>query len=89
MIQKLYSIHRYQRRVKLLELKAAKYSWPRKVYDESPIDVARKLEDSGIKVVHIVDFGWPPAHRGSPVNYHIFWKLFTATQIWNLILLAV
>lgn len=40
-----------------------------KVYDDSPIDVARKLEDNGVKVVHIVDLDG--ALRGSPVNYHI------------------
>jgi phosphoribosylformimino-5-aminoimidazole carboxamide ribotide isomerase len=40
-----------------------------KVYDDSPIDVALRLEEHGIKVVHLVDLDG--AQKGSPVNYHI------------------
>lgn len=40
-----------------------------KVYDESPIDLARNFQDHGIEVVHLVDLDG--ARRGSPKNYHI------------------
>jgi len=40
-----------------------------KVYKESPIDVAKRFEDHGIEVVHLVDLDG--AKKGSPVNYHI------------------
>jgi phosphoribosylformimino-5-aminoimidazole carboxamide ribotide isomerase len=40
-----------------------------KVYDESPVDLARKFEDHGIEVVHLVDLDG--AHQGHPTNYHI------------------
>lgn len=38
------------------------------VYEESPLDLARKFEDHGIKIIHLVDLDG--ARRGSPVNYH-------------------
>lgn len=50
-----------------------------KVYDDSPVDVARRLEDHGIKVVHLVDLDG--AHRGSPVNYHILETLSGHTNL--------
>ncbi len=40
-----------------------------KVYDESPIDLARNFEDHGIEVIHLVDLDG--ARRGQPKNYHI------------------
>lgn len=40
-----------------------------KVYDESPVDLAKSFEDHGIEVVHLVDLDG--ARRGSPKNYHI------------------
>ncbi|GAA0891842.1 1-(5-phosphoribosyl)-5-[(5-phosphoribosylamino) me thylideneamino]imidazole-4-carboxamide isomerase [Fulvivirga kasyanovii] len=40
-----------------------------KVYDQSPIDLAKTFEDHGIEVVHLVDLDG--ARRGQPVNYHI------------------
>lgn len=40
-----------------------------KVYDESPVDLARNFQDHGIEVVHLVDLDG--ARRGSPKNYHI------------------
>ena len=39
------------------------------VYADDPVQVARELEDHGIKVVHLVDLDG--AKRGAPVNYHI------------------
>jgi len=53
---------------KIIRVEGAKID-EAKVYDESPIDVAKQLEDHGIKVVHLVDLDG--AHKGSPVNYHI------------------
>lgn len=40
-----------------------------KSYDENPLDLARRFEDHGIEVVHLVDLDG--AERGSPVNYHV------------------
>jgi phosphoribosylformimino-5-aminoimidazole carboxamide ribotide isomerase len=40
-----------------------------KVYDESPVDLARSFQDHGIEVVHLVDLDG--ARRGAPKNYHI------------------
>ena len=40
-----------------------------KVYDQSPVDLAKSFEDHGIEVVHLVDLDG--ARRGQPVNYHI------------------
>ncbi len=40
-----------------------------KVYNESPMDVAKRFEDAGIKQIHLVDLDG--ARRGSPVNYAI------------------
>ncbi|GAA5033160.1 1-(5-phosphoribosyl)-5-[(5-phosphoribosylamino) methylideneamino] imidazole-4-carboxamide isomerase [Marivirga lumbricoides] len=50
-----------------------------KVYGDSPVDVAKRLEDHGIKVVHLVDLDG--AHRGSPVNYHILETLSGHTNL--------
>ncbi|MBK6265596.1 1-(5-phosphoribosyl)-5-[(5-phosphoribosylamino)methylideneamino] imidazole-4-carboxamide isomerase [Marivirga sp. S37H4] len=50
-----------------------------KIYNDSPIDVARRLEDHGIKVIHLVDLDG--AHRGSPVNYHILEMLSGHTNL--------
>lgn len=38
-----------------------------KEYDENPLDLARRFEDHGIEVVHLVDLDG--AEKGSPVNY--------------------
>ncbi|MBL3654725.1 1-(5-phosphoribosyl)-5-[(5-phosphoribosylamino)methylideneamino]imidazole-4-carboxamide isomerase [Fulvivirga sediminis] len=40
-----------------------------KVYDKSPLDLAKNFEDHGIEEVHLVDLDG--ARRGEPVNYHI------------------
>lgn len=40
-----------------------------KVYDENVLDLAKRFEDHGIEVVHIVDIDG--AETGSPKNYHI------------------
>jgi phosphoribosylformimino-5-aminoimidazole carboxamide ribotide isomerase len=40
-----------------------------KAYDENPLDLAKRFEDHGIEVVHVVDLDG--AERGSPKNYHV------------------
>lgn len=40
-----------------------------KVYDENPIDLAKRFESHGIEVVHLVDLDG--AEVGSPKNYHV------------------
>jgi phosphoribosylformimino-5-aminoimidazole carboxamide ribotide isomerase len=40
-----------------------------KAYDENPLDLAKRFEDHGIEVVHLVDL--EGAEQGSPKNYHV------------------
>lgn len=40
-----------------------------KAYDENPIDLAKRFEDHGIEVIHLVDLDG--AEAGSPKNYHV------------------
>lgn len=40
-----------------------------KAYDENPLDLARRFEDHGIEVVHLVDLDG--AEKGSPINWHV------------------
>ncbi|HYF67340.1 MAG TPA: 1-(5-phosphoribosyl)-5-[(5-phosphoribosylamino)methylideneamino] imidazole-4-carboxamide isomerase [Ohtaekwangia sp.] len=40
-----------------------------KAYDENPLDLARRFEDHGIEVVHLVDLDG--AEKGSPKNWHV------------------
>jgi len=40
-----------------------------KAYDENPLDLAKRFEDHGIEVVHLVDLDG--AETGSPVNWHV------------------
>jgi phosphoribosylformimino-5-aminoimidazole carboxamide ribotide isomerase len=40
-----------------------------KAYDENPLDLARRFEDHGIEVVHLVDLDG--AEKGSPRNWHV------------------
>lgn len=40
-----------------------------KSYDENPLDLAKRFEDHGIEVIHLVDLDG--AEKGSPVNYHV------------------
>ncbi|MBL6446209.1 1-(5-phosphoribosyl)-5-[(5-phosphoribosylamino)methylideneamino] imidazole-4-carboxamide isomerase [Fulvivirga sp. 29W222] len=53
---------------KVIRLQQGDFS-KEKVYDQSPIDLAKSFEDHGIEVVHLVDLDG--ARRGQPVNYHI------------------
>jgi len=40
-----------------------------KVYDENPLDLAKRFEDHGLEVLHLVDLDG--AEKGSPKNYHV------------------
>jgi phosphoribosylformimino-5-aminoimidazole carboxamide ribotide isomerase len=40
-----------------------------KAYDENPLDLAKRFEDHGVEVVHLVDLDG--AERGSPNNWHV------------------
>ena len=53
---------------KVTKLKQGDYN-VETVYNDSPVDVARRFEEIGIKKIHIVDLDG--ARKGSPVNYHV------------------
>ncbi|HEU5146414.1 MAG TPA: 1-(5-phosphoribosyl)-5-[(5-phosphoribosylamino)methylideneamino] imidazole-4-carboxamide isomerase [Chryseosolibacter sp.] len=40
-----------------------------KAYDENPLDLAKRFQDHGIEVVHLVDLDG--AEKGKPVNWHV------------------
>ena len=50
-------------------------------YDENPLDLAKRFEDHGIEVIHLVDLDG--AQKGSPVNYHVLEAVrgYTALKI--------
>lgn len=50
-----------------------------KAYDENPLDLARRFEDHGIEVVHLVDLDG--AEKGSPVNYHVLEAISGHTEL--------
>ena len=49
------------------------------IYDDSPIDLCRKFEDSGIEVIHLVDLDG--AKEGWPINYHILEAIVGHTNL--------
>ena len=53
---------------KILKLRSGNYLADR-IYNESPIDLAREFEAAGVKVIHLADLDG--ARKGRPVNYHI------------------
>lgn len=53
---------------KVIRLEQGDFS-KEKVYDKTPIDLAKSFEDHGIEVVHLVDLDG--ARRGQPVNYDL------------------
>ena len=63
---------------KLTRLKQGDYS-NEKVYQDSPVDIARQFEEYGIKKIHIIDLDG--ARRGRPVNYHILESIAGYTQL--------
>lgn len=46
---------------------------------DSPVDLARTFEDTGVDVIHLVDLDG--ARRGSPVNYHVLEAIAGHTQL--------
>src|SRR5690606_22711191 len=52
-----------------------------KAYDENVLDLAKRFEDHGIDVVHLVDLDG--AETGSPVNYHVIEAIraYTSTAV--------
>lgn len=40
-----------------------------KAYDENPLDLAKRFQDHGIEVIHLVDLDG--AEKGSPRNWHV------------------
>lgn len=63
---------------KVIRLQQGDFS-KEKVYDQSPIDLAKTFEDHGIEVVHLVDLDG--ARRGQPVNYHILEAIAGYTEL--------
>jgi len=50
-----------------------------KAYTENPLDLAKRFEDHGIEVIHLVDLDG--AEQGSPVNYHVLEALAGYTKM--------
>src|SRR5688572_26769173 len=50
-----------------------------KAYDENPLDLAKRFQDHGIEVIHLVDLDG--AERGSPVNWHTLEALTGYTDL--------
>ncbi|MBY0434528.1 MAG: 1-(5-phosphoribosyl)-5-[(5-phosphoribosylamino)methylideneamino] imidazole-4-carboxamide isomerase [Cyclobacteriaceae bacterium] len=50
-----------------------------KAYDENPLDLAKRFEDHGIDVVHLVDLDG--AERGSPRNFHVIEAIANHTDL--------
>jgi phosphoribosylformimino-5-aminoimidazole carboxamide ribotide isomerase len=50
-----------------------------KVYDENPIDLAKRFEGHGIEVIHLVDLDG--AEHGSPKNYHVLENISGHTNL--------
>lgn len=52
---------------------------PEKVYEGSPVDVAKKFQDHGIEVLHLVDL--EGAVGDTPVNYHVLETIANHTNL--------
>ena len=50
-----------------------------KAYDENPLDLAKRFEDHGIEVVHLVDLDG--AERGNPKNFHVLEAMSNHTDL--------
>lgn len=50
-----------------------------KVYEENPVDLAKRFESHGIEVVHLVDLDG--AECGSPQNYHVLESVAGHTEL--------
>jgi phosphoribosylformimino-5-aminoimidazole carboxamide ribotide isomerase len=51
----------------------------KKIYNENPLEVARRIEDSGLKYIHLVDLDG--ALKKRVVNYKILEKISAATSL--------
>ena len=76
MIQIIPSI--WIREGKCVRVKQGDFS-KEEVYKESPLDLAKRFEDHGIKILHLVDLDG--ARRGSPVNYFVLEALAGYTNL--------
>ena len=63
---------------KLTRLKQGDYTHET-VYKQSPVDIAKRFEDFGIKKIHIVDLDG--AKKGEPVNYHTLQDIANYTNL--------
>ncbi|MEP2670826.1 MAG: 1-(5-phosphoribosyl)-5-[(5-phosphoribosylamino)methylideneamino] imidazole-4-carboxamide isomerase [Cyclobacteriaceae bacterium] len=50
-----------------------------KAYDENPLDLAKRFQDSGIEMLHLVDLDG--AEKGSPKNYHVLEAMCAYTDL--------
>jgi phosphoribosylformimino-5-aminoimidazole carboxamide ribotide isomerase len=50
-----------------------------KIYNESPLEVARQIEDHGISYLHLIDLDG--ARKGYPVNFGILGKIADKTRL--------
>lgn len=50
-----------------------------KIYEENPVDLAKRFEGHGIEVVHLVDLDG--AEAGSPRNYHVLESIAGHTEL--------
>src|SRR5512138_2502949 len=50
-----------------------------RIYKESPIEVAREIEDNGISYLHLVDL--EGARSGNPVSFRILEKIAGKTRL--------
>jgi phosphoribosylformimino-5-aminoimidazole carboxamide ribotide isomerase len=50
-----------------------------KEYNENPLDLAKRFEDHGIEVVHLVDLDG--AEQGSPKNWHVLQAIAGHTEL--------
>lgn len=63
---------------KLTRLKQGDYS-SETVYKDSPVDIARRFEECGVRKIHIVDLDG--ARKGTPVNYHVMEAIAGYTKL--------
>lgn len=50
-----------------------------KAYDENPLDLAKRFQDHGIEVIHLVDLDG--AEKGRPVNWHVLEAISGYTEL--------
>lgn len=50
-----------------------------KAYDENPLDLAKRFEDHGIEVIHLVDVDG--AEAGTPKNFHVLEAISSHTDL--------